>query len=226
MFCPICETEALTFLTIGSNGRKNAECPACGSYERHRFLWVILSLKCNVLDNQPQSILEVGPARALSKRMETIDTIEYVSIDPYSDRGRIKMDVTDIRFPDMRFDGIICSHVLEHVPDDRKGLSELYRILKPDGWGIIAVPITSDSTYEDPMVVTDEDRLRLYGAKNHVRRYGEDVEDRIQEAGFLTQKISPHEIIAEPYMRISNIPRQYRGIYFCKKKNSFNENRT
>lgn len=38
------------------------------------------------------------------------------------------------------FDAVICLDVLEHIPDDTKGITEIYRILKPDGIAIIFVP--------------------------------------------------------------------------------------
>ena len=48
------------------------------------------------------------------------------------------------------FDVIYCSHVLEHVPDDRLAMGELRRVLKRAGWAVLLVPITAEQTIEDP----------------------------------------------------------------------------
>lgn len=95
-----------------------------------------------------------------------------------------KMDITGIQHPDDSFDVVYCSHVLEHVPDDRKAMREFYRVLKPSGWAIFMIPITVDKTVEDPTITDPQERLRLFGQDDHVRRYGPDFVDRLQEAGF------------------------------------------
>lgn len=50
-------------------------------------------------------------------------------------------DVERLPFPDESFDKILCSHVLEHVLDDRAVLGEVRRLLAPDGRAILAVPL-------------------------------------------------------------------------------------
>lgn len=52
----------------------------------------------------------------------------------------IKGNTTSLPFPDASFDKIICSEVLEHVPDDRQSISEMARVLKDDGIIAISVP--------------------------------------------------------------------------------------
>jgi SAM-dependent methyltransferase len=96
----------------------------------------------------------------------------------------VRMDITDIRFPDASFDVVYCSHVLEHVDDDRAAMRELRRVLRPDGWAILLVPITAAVTYEDPTIVEPAARVAAFGQEDHVRRYGPDYVDRLREAGF------------------------------------------
>ena len=69
----------------------------------------------------------------------------------------------DINAPNNYFDVIYCSHVLEHVDDDRKAINELYRILKHGGWAAIMVPITAPSTIEDPTMIDPTERECLFG---------------------------------------------------------------
>ena len=94
------------------------------------------------------------------------------------------MDISDIQYGDNTFDVIYCSHVLEHVPDDRKAMREFWRVLKIGGWAVLQVPIVSDVTFEDPSVTGPKERERLFGQRDHVRRYGPDYRDRLVDVGF------------------------------------------
>jgi len=93
-------------------------------------------------------------------------------------------DITHIPFPEASFDWVYCSHVLEHVPEDRRALSELLRVLKPGGQAVILVPLKGESTDEDPTVTDPMRREERFGQFDHVRQYGLDFVDRLQEAGF------------------------------------------
>ena len=113
-----------------------------------------------------------------------------------------EIDITDTQFEANRFDVILCMHVLEHVPDDRKALSELFRILKPGGWAIVQSPIDRQrlETFEDPTVVSPKERERLFGQRDHVRVYGRDYSARLEQAGFnitiedYAKRLSPERI--------------------------------
>ena len=102
----------------------------------------------------------------------------------------VKMDITDIQYDDDSFDAIVCCHVLEHVLDDRKAISEFYRTLKPGGWAILQVPVSLSlyTTLEDPTVTTREGRERVFGQANHVRLYGKNYKNRLEEAGFSVEE--------------------------------------
>ena len=95
-----------------------------------------------------------------------------------------QMDVMDISYPDETFDVIYCSHVLEHVTDDRQAMREFHRTLKPDGWAILNVPITTEVTFEDPAIESATERERVFGQIDHVRCYGPDYVNRLARAGF------------------------------------------
>jgi SAM-dependent methyltransferase len=83
------------------------------------------------------------------------------------------------------FDIIICCHVLEHVPDDRKAMKELFRVLKPKGQAILQVPISyALETFEDTTIQTPEARFAAYGQTDHVRLYGSDYSDKLKSVGF------------------------------------------
>ena len=80
----------------------------------------------------------------------------------------------------------IMRHLLEHVADDRRALHELYRILKPGGWGILLSPVEADyeQTFEDDTITDPDERTRIFGQYDHRRIYGADYTDRLRAAGF------------------------------------------
>jgi ubiquinone/menaquinone biosynthesis C-methylase UbiE len=127
------------------------------------------------------------------------------------------MDITDIQYEDQSFDVIYCSHVLEHVQNDKKALRELFRVLKNDGWAILLVPITSETTVEDPSIVDPIERLRAFGQEDHVRKYGRDYVDRLREAGFTVEITKVDDLVcADEVVRMGLTPASGE-VYHCTK---------
>jgi SAM-dependent methyltransferase len=184
-YCPCCKAHLAGFKPFGLVVRPEARCPVCGSLERHRLIWLYLQTRANLLEGGHKKMLHVAPEPQLSLLFRQAANIEYLSADLDDPGAMVKMDITDIKYPDNCFDVIYCSHVLEHVPDDRKAMAEFYRVLKPGGWAILQVPITTDRTFEDPTVTSPAERERLFGQVDHVRRYGPDYGERLVKAGFL-----------------------------------------
>src|SRR4249920_3892182 len=118
--------------------------------------------------------------------------INYVSANLDSPLAMIRMDISKIPYKANCFDVIICNHVLEHIPNDRQAMSDLYRVLKPGGWAILQVPISLslDRTYEDPTAVTREEREKKFGQHDHVRIYAKDYKDRLENVGFTVEVYS------------------------------------
>lgn len=184
-YCPICEKGFKVFLPGGPTRRPSAVCPKCKSFERHRFLWVILQrLWSEGKICRKGKMLHFAPEPCLAKKFK--DIFEYVSADLDPKAAMVEMDITDIKFPNETFDAIVCNHVLEHIPDDRKAISELYRVLKKGGWGSLQVPMRGETTYEDEKITTSDAREKAFGQADHVRIYGSDYYQRLQEAGFTT----------------------------------------
>ena len=183
--CPLCGGNFRKFLAYGVISRPGAQCPKCGSLERFRLLWLYLKNKTNIF-NDNLRVLHFAPEPLIQERLKSKPNLDYISSDLNPINAMLKMDITDINFKDDTFDVIICSHVLEHILDDGKAMRELFRVLKPGGWSIIQVPIQEgqEKTFEDPTVQSPEDRERLFGQFDHVRRYGLDFKDRLKDAGF------------------------------------------
>ena len=178
---------------VGAGYRLNCRCPRCRSRDKERLLYLYLVNDTGIFD-QNVRLLHVAPERNLSKEFSKHRNIDYLTADinPNAGSGQmmVKMDITDIQYDDDSFDAIVCCHVLEHVLDDRKAISEFYRTLKPGGWAILQVPVSLslDTTLEDPTVTTREERERVFGQANHVRLYGKDYKHRLEEAGFSVEE--------------------------------------
>ena len=200
--CPVCGAKYRKFLPYGRfKTRENALCPNCLSLERHRLMWLYLQEKTDFF-TASLKILHVAPEYCFLKRFEKLDNLDYITADLESPLAKVKMDVHDIPFEDNSFDVVFCNHTLEHVDDDLKALRELYRILKPGGWGIIQSPINIErkQTYEDASISSEKDREIHFGQKDHVREYGLDYPLRLEKAGFTVninksiEQMDPEEI--------------------------------
>jgi SAM-dependent methyltransferase len=186
--CPICEGAFWTLMPYGRPPRPNARCPRCGSFERHRLLWLYLRARTDFFTARLR-VLDVAPVAAIQRRCLRLPNLDYLSIDLKSPVAMRHMDVTDLELEDARFDCVLCYHVLEHVPRDRRAMQELFRVLKPGGWAILQVPVDGRlaTTLEDPTVMSEQERLRVFGNRDHVRRYGRDYPDRLRAAGFVVE---------------------------------------
>ena len=130
----------------------------------------------------------------------------------------VKMDITNIDYPDQSFDVIYCSNVLEHVQDDRKAMREFYRTLKSNGWAILLVPITVEETYEDPSIIEPKERLKVFGQEDHVRRYGPDFADRLREAGFSVEVTEVNDLVQNNEAVRMGLTPASGEIYYCTKQ--------
>jgi len=222
--CPICGSCCESFLPFGEIQRENALCPKCHSLERHRLLWLFLANKTNIFTSPSFKVLDIAPVPFLAERIKEIPTIDYLSIDLRSPHAMQHMDITELTLPDNYFDGILCCHVLEHIPDDRKAISELYRVMKPGGWGIFQVPLKPglEKTIEDLAISDPQLRLHLYGNEDHVRYYGRDYQERLESAGFEV-RVDPFARSLQPADAQRFALTQEEDIYYCSKPASVSD---
>ena len=217
VFCPCCEGHFRTFLPFGAQRRPNAICPRCLSLERHRLLWLYLKNKTNLLSSNLK-VLHIAPEYLLKKSISALSNISYLSADLQPHEAMVQMDITDIQYEDNAFDMILCSHVLEHVPNDAKAMRELCRVLKPGGWAILHVPLDPklDKTLEGSSDLSLAERERLFGHHDHVRMYGRDYKDKLEQAGF-TVKVDRYaqELGSDQSKKFGLMADE--DIYFCTK---------
>jgi SAM-dependent methyltransferase len=196
--CPFCGEHFKKFMPHGldvpvlqehsvvSGGVRATTCPRCGSYDRERLIYLYLLQRTDVFKGG-KKLLDIAPADHLAAKLREIPGLDYISGDLFREDVMVKVDVTDIQFPDATFDVVLCNHILEHVPDDRLAMRELYRVLKPGGWAMVLAPYSTTlaATIEDPSVQSSEERLRRFGQDDHVRIYARgDYLARLTESGF------------------------------------------
>jgi len=141
----------------------------------------------------------------------------YLTADLFNPRAMVKMDICDIQYPDSSFDVIYCSHVLEHVLDDKRAMREFYRVLKTNRWAIINVPITSKKTFEDSTIVDPKERLKAFGQEDHVRRYGPDYVERLRDSGFTVEIIKVGDLATDDEAVRMGLTQASGEIYYCTK---------
>ncbi|MFG1422806.1 methyltransferase domain-containing protein [Roseixanthobacter liquoris] len=201
--CPVCEARLPSFLpggidepvlaerrVIGGGRRPHAICPICGCPDRIRLLYLFLRNRTDLLADMHR-LLHVAPEPHLRACFLRMSDLHYVTADIDRPDVDLIMDLMRMPLADACVDAVICSHVLEHVPDDRRALSELFRVLRPGGWAILQVPIAANgATYEDPSIICAEEQRMAFGQRGHVRLYGADFPDRLGEAGFTVEIFS------------------------------------
>lgn len=181
-------------------------CPCCDAFDRDRLTAIYLENAFASFDrNRTYRLLEFAPGDALYKKLKSLPFIAYRSADLSRKTVDERVDMTDMAaYADGSLDVILCSHVLEHVPDDRKAMREICRVLKPDGFAIVMVPLVVgvDDTNEDPSVNTAELRWKYFGMGDHVRQYGKrDFVDRLEIAGLKVEQLGIEHFGAETFRR-------------------------
>jgi len=229
VFCPICKSKFkmfAPFAPLGLTKRKNAQCLNCGSLERHRLLYLYLTNKTTIFDDKVKiRLLHFAPEEIFYRIFSKKQNIEYIPCDLFPENFNFKgsieiqtVDITKISFEENFFDVILCNHVLEHIPDDIQAMTELYRVMKKGGWGILLVPIdyTREKTYEDFTITTPKEREKAFGQHDHVRWYGQDYKDRLKSAGFkVTEDDYVKSFSSDELFQFGLRPSEL--IYYCQK---------
>ncbi|TDL99329.1 MAG: SAM-dependent methyltransferase [Flavobacteriaceae bacterium] len=176
--------------------RKSVLSPGSFSLERHRLMQLYLQKETPFFQSEkPLKVLHIAPEQCFVYRFRILSHLDYITLDLESPLADVKADICDLPFEDNRFDVVFCNHVLEHIKDDQKAISEIYRVLKNKGWAILQVPMDyqKEETFEDPTITDKEERIRLFGQYDHLRVYGKDYYQRLSKFGFEVKKWSVQE---------------------------------
>nr|WP_297306779.1 class I SAM-dependent methyltransferase [uncultured Flavobacterium sp.] len=180
-----------SFLPYGyGKQRNNVLSPSTLSLERHRLLWLYLQNETDFFTKELK-VLHFAPEQAFYKRFRKQKNLNCTTTDLESPLADVKADICDLPFEDNSFDFILCNHVLEHIPDDKKAMQELYRILKPGGIGVFQIPLdlNREFTFEDDSIVDKAERAEVFGQYDHVRVYGRDFFDKLRAVGFKVDEV-------------------------------------
>ncbi|MGC7846716.1 class I SAM-dependent methyltransferase [Desulforudis sp. 1088] len=206
-YCPVCSSQGMSFSPLPDFYRENAEkygykyfgcgemtaletylCSVCGASDRERLyaLWLDHEIKMGMI-KKGINFIHFAPEHALSLKIKSLGYFDYQTADAMMEGVDYIVNLMNLPFNNNSFDFFICSHVLEHVEDDDLAISELFRITKKGGRGILMVPIIIglEKTIEDPSVKTEEERWKYFGQNDHVRLYAhDDYVKKIKKHGF------------------------------------------
>jgi SAM-dependent methyltransferase len=200
-YCPCCRSWERSFRDYVMPDRA---CRVCGSLERHRLVSLLYDLRPELL-LPGADVLNIAPDPMLAARVSR-SAGRYVAGDLEGEFGPTRLDVLDLQFPDASFDVVICNHVLEHIPDDRQAMREIRRVLRPNGWSMLLVPDVRDPTTDEDLTITDPgERLRRYGQRDHVRRYGWDYLERLRECGLEPDVIRMENVLTLETIRLCRL---------------------
>lgn len=197
------------------------QCPRCRCFDRERLTWLFLEPTLRRLPaSRKVRLLHVAPELSLDALLRAHPGIDALTFDLQRKDVDVRGDLCDMSmFADASFDGFICSHVLEHIPDDRRAMAELYRVLAPGGWGIALVPLYPNDvleTHEDWSKTSDAERWHHFGQGDHVRLYAKnDYVSRLQAAGFSVEQLGARDFGAGTFKRCGIAPQSV--LYVLRK---------
>ena len=193
LYCNCCNRSFRKFKPKGNTlvQRANAECPYCGSLERIRNLLFYLENETDLLTGNYR-LLHFAPEWSLLPVFKKNKKLVHITADINPNVAEYQIDITNIPFPDNSFDYIICSHVLGHVPDEKKAIEELFRVLKTGGTALIAtlIDLKNPHTFETSEADTPQKRLHYYSEPDLLRLHGTDFGDRLAQGGFNVETIN------------------------------------
>ena len=186
--CPVCEKSFSKFISYGSNvaHRENVLCPYDLTLERHRLMWLYLTRKTDFFSAESLKVLHIAPEQCFLPHFKKQNNLDYTTADLVSPIADIHFDLHDIPLEDNQYDVVFCNHVMEHVDDPIRCMSELNRVMKPGGWAIMQVPqdMSRTETYEDKSITSPDEREKHFWQKDHVRLFGKDYPSYLEKAGF------------------------------------------
>jgi predicted SAM-dependent methyltransferase/rubredoxin len=190
-------------------------CPKCGASDRDRLMAIFLDSNIKITDDI--KIIEFAPS--LQKFFKSFNNINYRTADLFMPNVDDQVDITKMTmYENKSFDLFICSHILEHIEDDIAAMSELYRILKDRGKGVVLVPIqlVIEENYENSEYKTEEQRWKHFGQNDHVRYYSRNgLINRLNQVGFKVELLGINHFGKDQFIKNGIHPRSI--LYIVEK---------
>jgi SAM-dependent methyltransferase len=186
--CPVCKYYGPFMDVKPATGiRKHAKCPNCNALERHRLQYLVLNRLLPDLHAEELKMLHFAP-EAFFSHFFAERFGQYHTADLDMEDVDFNVDLQELPFEDAVYDFVFASHVLEHIPNDKKAISEIRRILKPNGIAILPLPLVAETTVEYPEANPKE----FY----HVRAPGYDYFDRFEPYFSRVEKVNSYSLPA------------------------------
>lgn len=227
--CNVCGWQGRRFLSDAWH--RHINCPKCRSGIRQRLFCAALQHSKDfsfsaILDGK--SVLQFAPEPGLGPRIRE-HAQRYATADFLREDCDFKLDMCNMhQIGNGSFDVVIAFDVLEHVPDYLRALEEVRRVLSPTGLAIFTVPQKDGlpTIFEDPSIVTAEDRKTHYGEGDHLRIFGSDFPQVVGSRGFDVAVVDetnfPEElrrklVLFPPELSTHPLATNYRRVFFCRK---------
>lgn len=230
--CPICDKKVEGFDLINRFYLKNFDehgfpysvyqfetlntfaytCPKCGSNDRERLYGLYMKSHLYKEKSTKFSMVDFAPSKMFSNFVKNLfPNVDYRSADLCREYVDDKVDITNMdKYDTDKFDFFICSHILEHVKEDKLAIGELFRILKDNGKGIVMVPIMLSiiEDYENDCAITPADRWKHFAQSDHVRLYSKGgFIQKLEEQGFIVNQYGIDFFGEEQFVRHGIHPR-------------------
>ncbi len=206
-YCPFCKRMVISSKFSQKWG--SGICALCSSRGRHRALYHIyseyfLNTKKNI------KLLHFAPEISIYREIKKNNNIKYsccdYNIDIYKQIPEIvRQDGMNTTYPDEYFDLIIHNHVLEHVENDKLFIKECLRILKKDGIILFSFPYYPNDTNLEIKTNSAEERIKLYGNFDHLRRYGYNWKEKFDDGDYKITELKLLDFIDENQIEKENI---------------------
>jgi len=196
--CPICHKGLVSFDPFfGTNMRDNALCPNCESLERHRLCWTYLTHYTDIFDKEC-NVLQAAPSECLMGGFMKSKNVHYNRI------GVVADPISNLN--DGVFKYIICNNILQRVKDEEGFLSEMFRVLAPDGIAIISsyINMKNEKTIEDR------------NATSTFRTYGKDFIQRLSGYNISVTETKARDIFAKEKIKTLGLSND-EFLFICKK---------
>jgi SAM-dependent methyltransferase len=227
--CNICQWEGRHFLS--DSWHKHIKCPKCYSGVRQRLFFATLQYIENLSFDKiiyNKKILHFAPEEIVSSNIQQKASV-YTTADFLREDCSLKLDISNMAEVNSEsFDIVIAFDVLEHVPDYKKALEEINRVLSSNGWGIFTVPQKDNLlvTFEDPAITTPQERIEHFGVSDHLRIFGDDFTEIVAGKGFsvtsvdelmFSGEIQTKHVLFPPELSKHPLATNFRKVFFCQK---------
>jgi SAM-dependent methyltransferase len=206
-------------------------CPHCGSEVRHRLLIAAMQdideIHLDALAGG-RKVLHFAP-EALIGNLVAKRAASYQQADLFRESVDLKLDMCNMEAVETgTIDLLIACDVLEHVPDDNQAMEEVHRVLSPGGWAVLTVPQRDglETTYEDPIITSEQGRLEAFGQEDHLRIYGSNFSQVLEQHGFRVRVVDElsfpeaqvqRQVLFPPVLSDHPLATNYRKVFFAQK---------